>query len=177
MVIWLIGMSGSGKTTLAEALRDRLKPAHPNLVLLDGDVFREVFRGADHTVEGRRANAERISHLCRMLDAQGIHVIAAVLSIFPKWQRWNRENFSAYYEVFLDLPMAVLRRRDVKGLYAAADAGEMTNVVGIDIPFPAPAGPDLVLNADDQEAGVAACVTHILRNLPPLADEEAWETR
>ena len=168
MVIWFIGMSGSGKTTLAEALRDRLKPAHPNLVLLDGDAFREVFPGADHTVEGRRANAERISHLSRILDAQGIHVIAAVLSIFPEWQRWNRENFSAYYEVFLDLPMEVLRRRDVKGLYAAAEAGEMVNVVGIDIPFPAPAGPDLVLNADDQKAGVAACVQRILGEMPAI---------
>ena len=177
MVIWFIGMSGSGKTTLAEALRDRLKPAHPNLVLLDGDAFREVFPGTDHTVEGRSANAERISHLCRMLDAQGIHVIAAVLSIFPEWQRWNRENFSAYYEVFLDLSMEVLRRRDVKGLYAAAEAGEMANVVGIDIPFPAPAGPDLVIDLSLQAKGVDACVAHILRNLPPLADEEAWETR
>ena len=72
MIIWFIGMSGAGKTTLAEALHTRLKLDYANLVLLDGDAFREVFRNdVDHTVEGRRLNAERISGLCHVLDRQG----------------------------------------------------------------------------------------------------------
>jgi adenylylsulfate kinase-like enzyme len=169
MVIWLIGLSGSGKTTLSEALYRRLKPKHANLVLLDGDAFREVFRDVDHTIEGRRRNAERISNLCKVLDDQGIHVIAAVLSLFPEWQAWNRTNFSNYFEVFLDLPLKTLKERDTKDLYAAAEAGRMTDVVGIDIPFPRPAAPDLVIDKPAQDDGVEACLETILAQMPPLA--------
>lgn len=169
MIIWLIGMSASGKTTLARGLHARLKPGTPNLVMLDGDDFREIFRNdADHTVEGRRKNAERISHACRFLDRQGIHVIAAVLSIFPEWQQWNRDNFGGYFEVFLDAPLQTLKARDPKELYAGAEAGRIANVVGVDIPFPRPPAPDLVIDAVMQEAGVDACVDKILERLPPL---------
>ena len=168
MVIWLIGMSGAGKTTLARALHDQLKSEHANLVMLDGDVIRDVFPDVDHSVEGRRRNAERISQLCRLLDSQGINVIAAVLSIFPDWQRWNRENFSRYFEIFLDIPLETLKQRDEKGLYAAAMAGKMKDVVGMDIPFPPPANPDLVLDALAQADGVASCVDRIASAMPKL---------
>jgi len=169
MITWFIGMSGSGKTTLASAVYERLKPDTRNMVYLDGDEFREIFRNdVDHSVEGRRRNAERISHFCRVLDQQNIHVIAAVLSIFPDWQRWNRENFSSYYEIFIDVPLSVLQKRDPKGLYAKAAGGDMKNVVGLDIPFPTPAGPDLVLTASEQAAGIEASVEKIISQMPKL---------
>lgn len=169
MVIWFIGMSGSGKSTLAHTLYEHLKPKTRHLVYLDGDEFREIFRNdVDHTVEGRRKNAERISHTCRMLDRQGIHVIASVLSIFPEWQAWNRENFSGYFEIFMDVPMETLRARDVKGLYAAADAGRMPNVVGVDIPFPCPQHSDLSVDQTMQEGGIASCLDRVLDQLPEL---------
>ena len=169
MVIWLIGMSGSGKSTIASALYETLKPETNNLVYLDGDEFREMFRNdVDHTVEGRRKNAERISHTCRMLDRQGIHVIAAVLSIFPDWQTWNRQNFSRYFEVFLDIPIETLVERDVKGLYAGAREGRINNVVGVDIEFPRPAMPDLTMDSKMQDEGVDSCVQRILSVMPDL---------
>jgi len=96
MVTWMIGLSRAGKTTLSKLLYDRLKPHVNNLVLLDGDIIRELFRNdVDHTIEGRRKNAERLSHLSKFLSDQNIHVIAAVLSIFPEWQAWNRKNIIA----------------------------------------------------------------------------------
>ena len=169
MVIWFIGMSGSGKTTLASSLYRRLKPTVPQLVYLDGDDFREIFQNdVDHTIEGRRQNAERISHLCRFLDSQGINVIAAVLSIFPEWQAWNRKTFRKYFEIFLDVSLETLKKRDTKNLYANAEAGRIENVVGVDIPFPRPAQPDLVIDEALQEKGVEASMEQVLANMPPV---------
>ena len=169
MIIWFIGMSGVGKTTLASALYEKLKPETRHLIYLDGDEFREVFRNdADHTIEGRRKNAERISHMCHMLDRHGIHVIASVLSIFPEWQAWNRETFDEYYEIFLNIPLGTLMRRDVKGLYAGAASGEIKNVVGVDIPFPKPTAADLEINESQQTDGVETNLKYILSMLPKL---------
>ena len=169
MVIWLIGLSGAGKTTLARGLYKRLKLKTRHLVYLDGDDFRQIFRNdIDHTVAGREKNAERISNFCRALDAERIHVIASVLSIFPEWQAWNRNAFSGYYEIFLDIPLETLKTRDTKGLYRDAVDGHIKNVVGIDIAFPRPPHPDIVIGERDQDQGVDACVERILADLPAL---------
>ena len=146
MVTWIIGLSRAGKTTLSKLLYEKLKPQVNNLVLLDGDTVRELFRNdVDHTIDGRRRNAERLSHLSKFLSDQNIHVIAAVLSIFPEWQAWNRENIINYQEIYIKVPIDVLEKRDVNNLYSQAKAGEIKNVVGIDIPFPEPKNPDLII--------------------------------
>lgn len=150
MVIWIIGMSGAGKTTLARALSECWRAHAPNTVLVDGDEVRRVFGREDgpdaYTIEGRRRNAERMAALCGMLDKQGINVVCAILSLFPEQRAENRRRFSRYFEIFLDAPLEVLEARDAKGLYAAARAGKMRNVVGVDIPFPRPAGADMVID-------------------------------
>ena len=100
MVIWIIGLSASGKSTLAEQVTQTLRQRGCPVVLLDGDVLREVFANdAGHDVAGRALNAQRLSHLSRFLSVQGIDVVAAVLSIFPDWQKWNRENIEDYFQV------------------------------------------------------------------------------
>jgi adenylylsulfate kinase len=167
MVIWLIGLSAAGKTSVGRALVEQLRRRHDNLVFLDGDLLRQVWGDQlGHDIEGRQRNAHRISHLCRLLDQQGIHAVAAVLSLFPEWQQWNRENFSSYFEIFLDTPMAELERRDPHGLYARARAGEEPNVVGVDIPFPPPPAPDLTLAAPEVLEAPSAIAERILAALP-----------
>lgn len=149
MVIWVIGLSGSGKTTLTMALYDRLRPEMPNLVRLDGDVIRALFgNDVDYTIEGRRKNAERLSRLSKFLADQSIHVIAAVLSIFPEWQKWNRDNIPGYSEVYLKTSLDVLKKRDKNNLYLPALQGKLKNVVGVDIAFPEPKNPDIIINND-----------------------------
>jgi cytidine diphosphoramidate kinase len=153
VVVWVIGLSGSGKTTLTELLYAKLKPALPNLVRLDGDILRALFdHDVDHTVEGRRRNARRLSMLSKFLADQNIHVIAAVLSIFPEWQEWNRKSIPGYAEVYVKVSLTTLRQRDQKDLYSRAMAGALPNVVGVDIPFPEPAHPDLIIDNDSERA-------------------------
>ena len=149
MVIWIIGKSASGKTAVGRHLYDALKPDHPNLVLLDGDLLREVWQDRlGHSIEARKINSDRICALCKMLDGQGIHVISCVLSIFPEAQQWNRENYSGYYQVYLDVPMEELVQRDPKNLYKEAMQGKLKNVVGVDIDFPEPVNCDRVIAND-----------------------------
>ena len=149
MVIWIIGLSGTGKTTLASQVVERIRQLNGKVVLLDGDLIRTLFgNDVDHTIEGRRRNAERLSVLSKFLADQGIHVVAAVLSIFPEWRRWNRENIPDYSEVYIKASMQTLLRRDIKNLYARAARGEIVNVVGVDIPFPEPENPELVIEND-----------------------------
>jgi len=149
MVVWIIGLSGSGKTTLANLLVERIRKSNRKVVLLDGDLIRELFRNdVDHSIEGRRRNAERLSALSKYLANQGVHVVAAVLSIFPEWQSWNRNNIPEYSEVYIKTSMKTLLRRDIKNLYEKALNGKISNVVGVDIDFPEPTNPDLILEND-----------------------------
>lgn len=147
MVTWIIGLSGSGKTTLAEQVLLELKKRGSHAVIVDGDVVRELW-GDDlgHDLECRRKNAQRICRLCQFLDQQGLDVVCAILSIFPDSREWCRQNLSSYYEVFIDAPLNQVMERDVKGIYARYKRGEVKDVAGLDLEFPAPESPDLVIN-------------------------------
>ena len=149
MVVWVIGLAGAGKTTVAREVVSRLRQRGP-AVLIDGDDVRAIM-GNDlgHTLEDRLQNAWRICRLCRHLDQQGISVVCAILSLFPETQDWNRDHFERYYEVFLDVPMEVLERRDQKGLYSGVKAGRVTQVAGVDLAFTPPPRADLRLSGDD----------------------------
>lgn len=148
MILWIIGLSGAGKSTIANAVYRQWKPHASNLVLLDGDDLRNIFNFTDkssYTTEGRRMNGARMQALCRLLDAQHIHAICPILSLFEEQRAENRRIFSQYYEVYLEATLAEVQARDTKGLYAAARSGKTTDVVGVDIPFPRPISADLVL--------------------------------
>lgn len=163
MVIWIIGLSGTGKTTLANEVVNRIRQLNSKVVLLDGDLIRELFgNDVDHTIEGRKRNAERLSVLTKYLADQDIHVVAAVLSIFPEWRRWNRENINNYSEVYMKTSMETLIRRDIKNLYASAFKGEIINVVGVDIPFPEPENPELVIENDIERKEFTGFVDQIM---------------
>lgn len=153
MVIWLIGLSGAGKTTIGRQLYRRMKEADNATVLVDGDEIRAMFRhdiDTDaHTLEGRRINAERIRELCLWLDRQNINVVCCILSVFRESSDWNRQHYSRYFEVYVDAPMSVLEDRSTKDLYRKAKAGEIRNVVGVDIEWQPPLSPDLVIHNGD----------------------------
>lgn len=172
MIVWLIGLAGSGKTTIGSALAERMRLEHAPTVLIDGDAFRAIM-GDDlgHTVEDRRKNGERISKLCAALDQQEINVVACVLSLFHEHQVWNRETFSDYVEVYIDVPMSVLEERDQKNLYSGAIAGRIKNVAGVDIPFYPPANADLRIDNASPSCDAKVQADEILQVIKSRLDQ------
>ena len=147
MVIWLIGMSGAGKTSIGTAVYRLLKAERPNVVLLDGGDFRKAMANdLGHTVADRRRNGQRLSRLCQFLDGQGIDVVCPTIGAFPDIREWNRRHIERYFEVFVQVPLDVLVARDKRDFYRPALAGELKDVVGVDIPFQAPTDADLVID-------------------------------
>ena len=146
MVIWITGLAGSGKTTIGQAVSNLIQPLQPGTVFLDGEDVRAIM-GNDlgFTVEDRRYNAWRICRLCQYLDGQGINVICATLSVFREQQEWNRQTYSNYFEIFVDVPMDELVFRDKKNLYSRALRKEISDVVGVDIPYTPPSNPHFVV--------------------------------
>ena len=163
-------MSGAGKTVIGRRLAEQLRDRHQGLIFLDGDVMREIWAdNLGHSLKARNFNANRISHLCRMLDQQQIHVVAAVLYPFRDWIAWNRRNLSQFFEVFLDVPLIELQCRDPKGLYAGSREGKIKNVVGVDIPFERPLHPDIVLENSRPFRDLDEIATEIGAALPAFA--------
>ncbi len=165
MVIWITGLSGAGKTSLCEALSRKLKPHLPQLVLIDGDAVRRLFGDTlGHREADRKEQIGRIQRFAKMLSDQGLVVLVAALYCHPDLLAWNRANLIGYFEVYLDAPLDLVQRRDSKGLYAGAAAGDVPHVVGVDIPWHAPQAPDLRLDAgagmnpDDMAMGVIRAV-------------------
>lgn len=167
-VVWLTGLSGAGKTTVCLALVELLKPRLPELILLDGDTVRAIFGGdLDHTEPSRHKQITRMRNLAGVLAQQGQVVLVAALYSHPDLLAANRRMLPGYFEIYLDAPMAQLRERDSKGLYAGAEAGTVPNVVGVDIPWHVPVAPDLVLKTD---GGLTATemAAHVAERVPRL---------
>jgi adenylylsulfate kinase len=120
-------------------------------VVVDGDVIRETFgQDQDYTLTGRRRNADRICALGMFLEEQGVDVICAILSIFRESRSWNRAHLQNYFEVYIDSPIEYLRARDSKGIYGKFERGEICDVAGLDLEFPIPESPDMIIHNEGE---------------------------
>ncbi len=120
----------------------------------------EVWGGdLGYSEEDRRKNMARIARLCRYIDGEGAHAVAAVVAPFQETRDWCRKHISSYYEVFVNAPLEQLTARDPKGHYARALAGE-TGLPGVNQIYEKPSSPDLVIdNSQSREAFLAHAAT------------------
>lgn len=140
-VYWITGLSGAGKTTVGKLLYDSIKARKDNVIRLDGDVLREVFQNKDYTRSGRKKLGFEYSRLCRMIASQGIDVVICTVAMFDDLREWNRLNIENYVEIYLEVPMNELIRRDQKGMYSHVQE----NLSGVSQEAELPKNPDLVI--------------------------------
>lgn len=164
-LLWITGFPGAGKTTIGRAVHAELKRRCDNVVLVDGDVVRQVC-GNDlgYTPPERLQNAYRIARLCAMLTGQGMHVVCCTVSLHHEIHRFNREHNPRYSEVWVRADNATLRQRDQKGLYSAKrDDGASVDLVGVDHPGEPPEHPHVTLDNSGSGADVDAAVAGVLQ--------------
>lgn len=170
-VYWITGLSGSGKTTIGNALYYELKKNHDNVVILDGDILK-LFVGekVGYKKEDRYKRAKKYSKLCKILADQGLWVIICTVAMFEEVRIWNRDNIAGYIEVFLDVPMEVLIKRDKKGLYSRNNISGQDYVVGVNETVEWPKQPDLVLK-NDGSISIKKYIAEIISLVPQNEDK------
>lgn len=167
-VLWLTGLSGAGKSTLAAALERRLLEARVLAIVIDGDALRAgLCRDLGFSAEDRRENIRRAGELALQCAQAGLVVVVALISPFRADRAAAAARVRAhgvpFAEVFVDAPIAECERRDPKGLYRRARAGEIVSFTGIDAPYEVPESPALRLQTEREP------VEHSLDALTALA--------
>ena len=166
--IWLTGLSGAGKSTVASLLEGRLRALGRRVEVLDGDVVRtHLTSGLGFTREDRDANIRRVGWVCEVLSRNDVVAIAAVISPYRAVRDEIRERIGRFVEVHMDAPVEVLSRRDVKGLYRRARAGEIRNFTGVDDPYEPPRRPEVTCHSDGRETP-EQCAERIMARLVEL---------
>ena len=144
-VLWFTGLSGSGKSTVASAVERELHQRGIRTYILDGDNVRTGLNSdLDFSAASREENIRRIAHVSALMKDAGLVVLSAFVSPYQKDRDFVREcAHSDFSEIFISTPLEVCEQRDVKGLYAKARAGEISNFTGISAPFEKPTNPEL----------------------------------
>ena len=149
--IWMTGLSGAGKSTLANEIEKILYKKGFHTYILDGDNLRGgLNRDLGFSDLDRSENIRRVGEVAKLMVDAGIIVISAFISPFEKERQKTRSLFKTgeFIEVFIDTPLEICEKRDVKGLYKKARAGEITDFTGIDSPYEIPSAPEITVSTD-----------------------------
>jgi adenylylsulfate kinase len=161
LLVWFTGLSGSGKSTIANALEKALFIRGTHTYLLDGDNVRKGLNSnLSFSPEDRSENIRRIAEVANLMLDAGLVVLASFVSPY----REDRENvkrivgYENFVEVFVNTPIEECERRDVKGLYAKARAGEIDNFTGVNAPYEPPMAPDVEIDTMKVSVGDAVAL-------------------
>ena len=160
-VLWFTGLSGAGKSTIANLVEQKLAARGRHTFLLDGDNVRHgLNRDLGFTEADRIENIRRVGEVARLMADAGLIVMTAFISPFRAEREMVRKMIpdGEFIEIFVDTPLAEAEKRDAKGLYAKARAGELKNFTGIDSPYEAPDTPEIRIDTTAMSADEAADV-------------------
>jgi adenylylsulfate kinase len=172
--VWFTGLSGSGKTTISDLVAPELEARGLLVEKLDGDVVRtHLSYGLGFSKQDRDANVERFGWVASRLTRAGAAVVVSAISPYAEARRRARamvEEFGPFVEVHVATPVEECERRDVKGLYARARAGEIPEFTGVSDPYEEPASPELRIDTTEHDpVESAALVVATLEELACLA--------
>ena len=160
MILWFTGLSGSGKTTFSNFFISKLnKKIRKKVIHIDGDKFRTIFNDLEYSLKDRIKNSERVCKLADFLNKSGKFVIVvSMVSISPKWLNWIRKRNSDYFQIFLDVPFVILKKRNVRNIY------KKKNIVGLDIRYPIPNKNDFIFKNNFKFIYLKSSIDKILKN-------------
>jgi bifunctional enzyme CysN/CysC len=158
-VLWFTGLSGAGKSTIANLVEKKLNALGKHTVLLDGDNIRHgLNRDLGFTDADRVENIRRVGEVAKLMTDAGLIVLVSFISPFRAERRMARGLVpdGEFFEVFVDAPLAEAERRDEKGLYKKARAGQLKNFTGVDSPYEPPENPEITIDTMKMDAAKAA---------------------
>lgn len=165
-VLWFTGLSGAGKSTIASALDTVLFGRGISTYVLDGDNIRlGLNSNLGFTEEDRHENIRRVGEVAKLFVDAGIVTIASLISPLEVDRSKARERFAPgeFVEVFVSCPVEECMKRDPKGLYQKAVAGQIQNFTGVNAPYEAPVDAEITIRTDQQS--VEECLETIIRYL------------
>jgi adenylyl-sulfate kinase len=184
--IWLTGLPCSGKSTIARTLARRLLRRGRRVEVLDGDLVRQSLSyGLGFSREDRDRNILRVAFVANLLARNDVIVIVAVVSPYREARAEARRTTHGFFEVHVDCPLGECERRDVKGMYKKARAGELRGFTGVDDPYEVPLEPELSLltnlqSSDESAARVESALLEarlLSTSDPDLGESAALEQR
>lgn len=159
--LWFTGLPSAGKSTIADILVPELLKRKVKVEIFDGDVVRtNLSKGLTFSKEDRDINIRRIGFVCDLLTRNGVNAISAAISPYRSVRDENRKlvesNGGAFLEVYISTPVEECEKRDVKGLYKKARAGELKGFTGVDDPYEAPLNPEIEIKTQSEDPQASA---------------------
>jgi adenylylsulfate kinase len=148
-VLWFTGPPGAGKTTLAERLKTILNNNGTVVEILDGDEIRKgLSKDLGFSKEDREKHNERVMFVAKLLSRNGIVTLVPLISPYRAVRERARKEIPNFIEIYIKCPLDVLIKRDPKGLYKKALAGEITNLTGLQDTYEEPLSPEIVIDTN-----------------------------
>lgn len=173
-LLWFTGLSGSGKSTIANVVEQKLHEKGIKTYTLDGDNIRKgINSDLTFSPEDRTENIRRIAEVANLMVDAGLVVLAAFVSPYKK----DRDNIRKivkdvnFVEIYINTSVEECERRDVKGLYKKARAGEIKNMTGISAPYEAPETPDIEIKTEEESVDQA--VERIIEFITPKLSRQS----
>tara|TARA_B100000965_G_scaffold406631_1_gene446722 strand:- start:8951 stop:9487 length:537 start_codon:yes stop_codon:yes gene_type:complete len=145
-VLWITGLSGSGKTTISKILLAKLKKKYDNIILLDGDKLRKTLKikkKGTFNYNQRKKMGLIYAKICKSYLKKDYFVIISVMALIKFVHQWNKKNLINYKDVYLKVPLYILKKRDPKKIYEKFRLKKIKNVAGLDLKYDVPKKPSL----------------------------------